>query len=310
MSGGSNPFDTSINLGVGKFSNLQKNQVFKGNNPFEAKNVWKNEDVYGSKDIWGKKNPYRTDNVYADNGTTKEKPRFRRFADLKILNELMMHMSNNTLPDDTRIEILSQGEKGEIKNILAYRIMKISLVPALMSILFGLVLVFTNHIIITFFMLMIYVAVLVRTFFYPAKLYYANIKLKTTRPAKIFFEEMDYWYKLSVVKVYLYLVIVSIMLFIASFYEDKVITFLIENTASLKKSISSESIQFFLESINFSYSLKMLAVFNIALLAYYSRFVNQEKSKAEKELRNRMKNIRNESISRVKQIQTDKNELE
>lgn len=307
----SGPFDSSSHIGVGKFSNLQRDQVHKskdtfsnkGNNPFSSNNQWKNEND------WSEKNPFRKDNVYANDGREKEKPRFKRFADLKILNEYMMHMSNNTLPEDSRIEVLSQGEKGEIKNLLAYRIVKISLVPALMSLLMGIVLVFSDYFLLTLFSLLVYFAVLVRTFFYPAKIYYENVKLKTTRPAKLFFEEMDYWYKLSVVKVYLYTVIASIVLFVLSFYEDDMINLLIAYGSKLQNPHTREMIEGYINTINFSASLKAMAFLNIGMLVYYSKFANSEKAKAEKELNKRMKLIRNESISRVQQIQEDKNEI-
>lgn len=311
-----NGFNSSTHVGVGKYSNLQKNQVyrerdnFKNNDTFSSKNPWRNDDVYGNKNPWKKDNPYATNDVYRDDGRQKEKPKYRRFSDLKILNELMLHMSNNTLDEDSRIEILSQGEKGEIKNLLAYRIFKISAVPALSSLLLALVIVFTDNILITLFAYMVYMGILVRTFFYPAKLYYENIKYKTTRPAKMFFEEMDYWYKISVVKIYVYLVIVSIVLFIASFYQDEIIDWSLGLFTKSSVGLGTDRITSYLSTVSFSFGLKFLAFFNIVILVVYAKFVNKEKTKAELELRARMKKIRNETISRVEQIQRDKNNLD
>jgi len=311
-----NGFDSTTQTGVGRYSNLQKNQVyrdrdnFKNNDTYSSKNHWKNDDVYGNKNTWKKDNPYATNDAYRDDGRQKEKPKFKRFSDLKILNELMLHMSNNTLDEDSRIEILSQGEKGEIKNLLAYRIFKISLVPALSSLLLALVLIFTDNIVITLFGYMVYVGILIRTFFYPAKLYYENIKYKTTRPAKIFFEEMDYWYKISVVKVYVYLVIVSIVLFVVSFYQDEIIDWSLGLFTKSSVGLGTDLITTYLSTVSFSFGLKFLAFFNIIILVLYAKFVNKEKTQAELELRTRMKKIRNETISRVEQIQRDKNNLE
>ncbi|WP_457748575.1 hypothetical protein [Sulfurimonas sp.] len=311
-----NGFDSITQTGAGRYSNLQRNQVyrdrdnFKNNDTFSSKNPWKNDDVYGSKNPWKKDNPYASNNVYADDGTQKERPKYRRFSDLKILNELMLHMSNNTLDEDSRIEILSQGEKGEIKNLLAARIFKISLVPALASLALAVVIVFTDNLLISLFAYMVYMGILVRTFFYPAKLYYENIKYKTTRPAKIFFEEMDYWYKISVVKIYVYLTIVSIILFVASFYQDEIIDAALGLFTKSSVGLGTDAITSYLSTVEFSFGLKFLAFYNILILVVYAKFVNKEKTQAELELRSRMKKIRNETISRVEQIQRDKNNLE
>lgn len=299
-----NSFNSATQMGVGRYSNLQKNQVYRERDNF------KNNDTFSSKNPWKKDNTYATNDVYRDDGRQKEEPKYKRFSDLKILNELMLHMSNNTLDEDSRIEILSQGEKGEIKNLLAYRIFKISLVPALSSLMLALIVIFTDNIMVTLFSCMVYMGILVRTFFYPAKLYYENIKYKTTRPAKIFFEEMDYWYKISVVKVYVYLVIVSIVLFIASFYQDEIIDWSLGLFTKSSVGLGTDWITAYLSTVNFSFGLKFLAIFNIVILVVYAKFVNKEKTKAELELRARMKKIRNETISRVEQIQKDKNNLD
>ena len=296
------------------YSNLNKGRVYQDRNSrqkdtFSNKNQWKNDDVYANKNPWEKKNPYASNDVYKDDATQKEQPKYKRFSDLKILNELMLHMSNNTLDENSRIEILSQGEKGEIKNLLAYRIFKISLVPALSSIILALVIIFTQNILISLFAYMVYLGILVRTFFYPAKLYYENIKYKTTRPAKMFFEEMDYWYKISVVKIYVYLTIVSIGFFIASFYQDEIIDASLRLFTNSSIGLGTDEITQYLSTVEFSLGLKILAFFNIFLLVLYARFVNKEKTQAEIELRERVKKIRNETISRVEQIQRDKNNL-
>lgn len=290
-------YDSTSHGGVNTYSNLQKNQVFKQGNsyqnrsPYETKNNWKNDSAYSNNN---------------NENFEIERPKYKRFNDLKILNEKMMHMANNTLSDDSHIEILSQGEKGEIKNILSERMIKVSLVPALVSFALGLVVTITDNIIITIFSTFVYFAIFARVFFYPAKLYYENIRHKTTSSAKLFFEEMDYWYKISVVKIYIYLVISSILMFIASFYQDEVIEFLISffpNTNGINKDLTSD----YLSSISFSVSLKLVALLNIVMLVVYSKFVNKEKSQAEKLLKDKKVKIRNETISRVQQIQKDKN---
>ena len=215
-------------------------------------------------------------------------------------------MSNNTLPDDSRIEILSQRDKGEVKMILAKRITTISTVPALVSFIFAFILVLTDNFIITLFAILIYITILVRVFFYPAVLYYENVKLRTTKPAKIYFDEMDYWFKLSVVKVYVSVVIASILIFVASFYEEELINVVI-NSFSIKNNLIPSSAVDFVKEISFSYSLKILAFSNILMLVGYSKFINKEKKKNQDILDERMKKIRNETMTRVEQIQADKN---
>ena len=293
MNNNSNEYNSAINGGVGKYSRLQDRQVYSGKDTYDGNNKYKKDSVY------------KNDSVYGEKDQRNEDPKYKRFADLKILNENMMHMSNNTLPDDSRIEILSQGEKGEIKNILSYRILKISIVPALMSLALGLVVMLTDSYIVTLFSIFVYFAVLVRTFFYPAKLYYENIRYKTTKPARVFFEEMDYWYKVSVVKVYVYMVIASSIMFVASFYQDEIVELLIDKVISTP-GFNSEFIYNYIASISFSIGLKGVAILNIVILVFYSKFANKEKDKAEADLQERMKKIRNETLSRVQQIQEDK----
>ncbi len=303
-----NTYSSSKGGSVGTFSNLQKNQVYNGKEAFGSKDIYSSKNNFASNDTYSSKNPWRTDSSYGkDDAQEKVFPKYKRFSDLKILNENMMHMSNNTLPESTRIEILSQGEKGEIKNILSYRILQIALAPALSSLAVAAVIMFSGSLLISLFALFVYIGILVRTFFYPAKLYYENIKYKTTKPALRFFEEMDYWYKISVVNVYVYLVIVSIVIFVLSFYEEKVVSFAIKTLLSAPNTIGSGTIKNYLESISFSWEFKAFAVFNIGMLAFYSRFVNKEKSLAEMQLKERMKQIRNETLTRVQQIQADKN---
>ena len=295
----------SANLSVGAHSNLQHKQVYKdqGNyknqDTYGSKNAYKTDSVYGSKDPYGKDEVYDKDEVL--------RPKFKRFSDLKILNENMMHMSNNTLSDESRIEILSQGERGEIKNLLSSRILKIAFVPALSSLALGFLLVLSSSFLIGLFGLLVYMGLLVRTFFYPAKLYYENIKFKTTKPANAFFEEMDYWYKISVVNIYVYLIIVSIILFVISFYQDELIEKSIEILSGANGKIRSEKVENFLSAISFGITLKLLAVFNIGVLVMYSKFANKEKEIAEGKLLVRMRAIRNENLSRVQQVQADKN---
>lgn len=293
MNNNSNEYNSAINGGVGKYSRLQDRQVYSGKDTYDGNNKYKKDSVY------------KNDSVYGEKDQRNEDPKYKRFADLKILNENMMHMSNNTLPDDSRIEILSQGEKGEIKNILSYRILKISIVPALISLALGLVVMLTDSYIVTLFSIFVYFAVLVRTFFYPAKLYYENIRYKTTKPARVFFEEMDYWYKVSVVKVYVYMVIASSIMFVASFYQDEIVELLIDKVISTP-GFNSEFIYNYIASISFSIGLKGVAILNIVILVFYSKFANKEKDKAEADLQERMKKIRNETLSRVQQIQEDK----
>lgn len=293
MNNNSNEYNSAINGGVGKYSRLQDRQVYSGKDTYDSNNKYKKDSVY------------KNDSVYGEKDQRNEDPKYKRFADLKILNENMMHMSNNTLPDDSRIEILSQGEKGEIKNILSYRILKISIVPALISLALGLVVMLTDSYIVTLFSIFVYFAVLVRTFFYPAKLYYENIRYKTTKPARVFFEEMDYWYKVSVVKVYVYMVIASSIMFVASFYQDEIVELLIDKVISTP-GFNSEFIYNYIASISFSIGLKGVAILNIVILVFYSKFANKEKDKAEADLQERMKKIRNETLSRVQQIQEDK----
>jgi hypothetical protein len=308
MAGDSNGYSSISQGSVGTYSNLQQGQVYKDKGGG-------NKDPYAKKDTYGiGRNPYRQDSVYANNDSPYSEddrilPKYRRFADLKILNEIMMHMSNNTLSDDSRIEILSQGEKGEIKNILSYRILKISIVPALLSLIFGLVVIISNSFTVILFTAFVFFALLVRTFFYPAKLYYENIKYKTTTPAKAFYEEMDYWYKISVVKVYIYLTIVSIFMFVVSFYEDEVILMFAQQIESFPKLANMEFVGEYFKTVSFGLGLKMIALFNVLLLVLYSKFANKEKDAAEIELREKMKKIRNETLSRVEQIQADKNSI-
>jgi len=284
---------------VGAYSNLQKNQVYK------------NQDKFGNKDVYSSKNNWKNDNIWAKNDVygkeqEKERPRYRRFSDLKILNENMMHMSNNTLPEDTRMEILSQGEKGEIKNILAGRIFKVSFVPALSTLAVGTIVVFTDSVMLTLFSFFVYLGILVRTFFYPAKLYYQNVKLKTSKAAILFFEEMDYWYKLSVVNVYVFLVIASLAMVFASFYEEEVALAVLSLSQPSITSLGADSIEEYAKTISFSVSLKILAVLNIIILVLYSKFVNSEKDKAEEELKVRMRQIKNETLTRFQQVQEEK----
>ena len=309
MSTSSNNWGSSSGSNQSAFSNTYRDQVNRSKDVFSSNNAFGSNNAYANKNIWRDDNPYKTENVYGSDDD-KTAPKYKRFSDLKILNENMMHMSNNTLPEESRIEILSQGEKGEIKNVLSYRIFQIAFVPALSSLAFGLLIIFTNSVFITMFGLFVYLGILVRTFFYPAKLYYENIKYKTTKPARAFFEEMDYWYKISVVNIYIYLVITSIFLFVASFYQDDLVTYLYGVLDIDMKTTAGKSLTFqekIISNIEFSTSLKVLALFNIVLLVIYARFANKEKSEAEKVLKERMRLIRNESLSRYMQVQEDKN---
>jgi len=295
------------NSGVGQYSNLQKNQIFRDRDNYGSKGTYENKNPYESKNPYASNNPYESKNPYATSEKEKFIPKFKRFNDLKILNEKMMHMSNNTLSDDSRIEIVTQGELGEIKNLLAGRILKVPLAPLFSSLAFGLVIMFTDNIFITLISLFIYLGILVRTFFYPARLYYENIKYKTTRAAKMYYEEMDYWYKIYVVKVYVYLIIASIAIFVASFYQDEIIAFFTTHFLKNNGVMQSGLMHEYIKTISFSVSLKFLAVLNIIILIAYSKFANNQKLQAEIMLKDKMKKIRNEKISRVQKIQADKN---
>ena len=288
----------------GGYSSLLSDQVYNkhgrtgGSNPYNN-----NNSTYANKQNWDKSKIYQnSENINFEN------KRFPRFNDLKILNEQMINLANNMQSIDSPLEVLSQGQKGEIKNILMTRIFKISLAPALSALSLSLLVIFTNHLIITLLSLLFYVFVIGRTFYYPAKLYYENVQYKTTKHAELFFEEMDYWFKISAINTIVWFLMVAIFSFIMIFFEENIINVVL----SITKSLKGESVVYLInyaESISFSTAMFFLFILYISTIIVYFKFINNEKSKNEKLRQERLKNIRNETMSRVEQIQADKKEI-
>jgi hypothetical protein len=240
---------------------------------------------------------------------TEDLKKYTRFNDLKLLNEQMINLANNMQTEESPLEVLSQEQRGEIKVLLMKRVGKLSFLPAITALLLTLTIILTDYILITLIVLIFYFFVLGRVFFYPAKLYYENIQYKTSKHAEIFYEEMDFWYKLGVVNTFISIFVISVITFILIFFEDYVINILIDlsnNATSGTKDFLSN----YVTSISFSYSLFFAFVLYIGTIIIYMKFINKEKSRNEVIRQERLKSIRNETMSRVEQSQTDKNEVE
>lgn len=281
-------------------SRLLDKQVYRSDNPHAQSggSVYANKNHYDSKNTYGP----------AIEGTQDLK-KYTRFNDLKLLNEQMINLANNMQAEESPLEVLSQGQRGEIKVLLMRRVGKLSFLPAISALLLTLTIILTNHILITLVALIFYFFVIGRVFFYPAKLYYENIQYKTSKHAEIFYEEMDFWYKLGVVNTIISLLFISILTFILMFFEDYVINIFINfsnnATSGIKDFLSN-----YVTSISFSYSLFFVFVLYVGTIIIYMKFINKEKRRNEVIRQERLRSIRNETMSRVEQIQTDKNEVE
>jgi len=290
---------------LGPYSSLLQDQVYNKNSQTGGKNPYSDpqNSVYAKKQNWEEPKIYQQKDI-------AQKPQgYRRFHDLKILNEQIINLANNMQPEESPLEVLSQGQKGEIKNLLWARIWKISLLPALSAMLLTISVILTNYLLITLFMFTIYVYIVGRTFFYPAKLYYENIQFKTTKHARLFFEEMDFWFKLGVVKILIYFAVVILFTFIMVFFEDTVVTHLLELIKYTDNSVKQPVLNY-ISTISFSYTLLVLVFIYTGTIFLYFKFINQEKTKNDELLKIKLKHIRNQTMSRVEQIQADKNEIQ
>jgi len=285
------------------FDNLAKQETFRDRSP------------YGNKSAYGvERNPFQSRSPYENKNNDqnkqvneKDKRKYLRFNDLKLLNEFMVHLANNTLPDGSRIDILSQGMLGEIKNILSSRIFKIAIIPALMSIVMALLFALSGYFILDAFGMLVYIAILIRVFYYPAKLYYSNIRYTTCLPAKTFFEEMSYWFKMSVFNTYGSMITVAILLFVLSFFQEPIINYFLTHIGHISSSlIHTNKITKYIANISFSISWKLFPLFMIFLLFLYAKFVSREKTHNEAIKEKILKEIRNETISTVRAIQEDR----
>ena len=286
------------------YSSLLSDQVYNQNGRTGGANPYNGgKSTYADKQNWDKAQIYKD----AETGEVVVR-KYKRFNDLKLLNEQMINLANNMQPDDSPLEVLSQGQKGEIKNLLIGRIFKISFLPAIAVLLLTLTLVLTDHLLVTLSTLMLYIFIMGRTFFYPAKLYYENIQYKTTTHAKVFFEEMDFWFKTSVVNTLVLFSITSFVSLIIIFFEENIINLVVSISKNMKGS-THDMLLDYASSISFTYSLSFAIILYISTILFYFKFINKEKEKNEIIKESRIKDIRNQTMSRVEQIQADKNEI-
>ena len=287
------------------FDNLARKETYRDRSPYGNKSAYsENRNVYQSQSPYSKDDsPYRQQEQLKQE---KKEKKYLRFNDLKLLNEFMMHLANNTLADNSRIDILGQGMLGEIKNLLADRIFKIAIIPALMSIILALTFAVSKYFVIDTFALLIYLGVLVRVFYYPAKLYYANIRYTTCLPAQTFFDETKYWFRMSVFHTFASMIIVAVLLFVLSFFQHSIIQFLLFHFGHISATLGTQKINKFIASISFSISWKIFPLFIIFLLFFYVKFINKEKKINEAIKEKILKEIRDETISPVKAVQENR----
>lgn len=300
MAGYDSPFDN-----LARKETFRNRSPYNSNDPFSSKSPYSNKSPYGPEQspYANKQSPYAKQNEHVNE---KEKKKFLRFNDLKILNEFMVHLANNTLPNNSRIDVLSQGLLGEIKNILADRIFKIAIIPALVSIVLALVLALTNNFLIMAIAVLIYLGILVRVFFYPAQLYYSNIRYTTCVPATTFYEEMEYWFKMSVFNTFGSMITVAILLFVGSFFQQDIVNYLIAHLGHVSATSSfAHSFTKYLATISFSISWKVLSIGIFLILFLYSKFVTRAKQINEEIRDSILEEIRNETISSISKIQQD-----
>lgn len=293
------------NKGLGTYSSLAQRQVYSKNASAGGQNPYRDDNN------WASKNPYANNRgAYAgvEKGSSFEGKKYKRFNDLKLLNEQMMNLSNNMQPDESPLEVLSQGQKGEIKNLLGRRVFKLSILPALAAFLLTTTAILSNSLVFVILAFFMYVFVMGRIFFYPAKLYYENIQCKTTRHAKLFFEEMDFWFKLGVVNTYIYFSIVAIFTFLTIFFEDYILS-IFKSIANKSSGSVNEGIISYVNNMSFAMSLFILFLIYILTIFLYIKFVKKEKLINEEKLKKKLKDIRNQTMSRVEQIQSDKDEI-
>lgn len=290
---------------LGPYSSLLQDQVYNKNSQTGGKNPYSEPQ----NSVYAKKQNWEEPKVYQQKEMVQKSQGYRRFHDLKILNEQIINLSNNMQPEESPLEVLSQGQKGEIKNLLWARIWKISLLPALGALLLTLTVILTDYLLVTLLMLTIYVYLVGRTFFYPAKLYYENIQFKTTKHARLFYEEMDFWFKLGVVKILMYFALVIIFTFVMIFFEDTVVANLLKISQYTDNTVKQGFLNY-ISTVSFSYSLLFLVLIYLGTIFLYFKFINQEKTKNDELLKIKMKHIRNQTMSRVEQIQADKNEIQ
>jgi hypothetical protein len=282
----------------GGYSSLLSDQVYNkhgrtgGSDPYKSSN-----EAYSKKQDWKKSSVYEDTKEYHDSR------KYKRFNDLKLLNEQMINLANNLQPSSSPLEVLSQGQKGEIKDILMYRITKLSFVPLLFASIVVLNIIFIDSFFVTFMLLVIFVYVAVKILFYPAKLYYENVQYKTTKHAVLFYEEMDFWFKLSVANSLVSLFVLSIVSFVVAFYEERVVEVVLNLS---KYSSQKDVITNYAANISFSYSLTLFSLSIIAMILFYFRFINYEYEENEKLKKQRSRDIENETVSRVRQIQKNK----
>jgi len=278
-----NSQNSSSSIHNSNYSRLMEKQVYRDNNAYKEEN----------------NKAFESNSAYSD----KQRIKLARFNDLKILNENLINLSNNLIKNESPLTILSQREKGEVKNILGKRVFVISFTTAFVSLLFACVIFFSNHSLVIMAFFAFYIFIIGRTFYYPAKLYYENIQFITNKHATLYFEEMDYWWKLSVANMIMALLISSIALLYVATFEYDIVYYLTELVKSKNNNLHLIN---YISHLSFSTGFTYLAIFNFLIIIMYFKFINKEKAISLQEQEERIKASRNETLSRVQQIRADK----
>lgn len=308
MSENGNAYATRVNninnaAGNGSaYSSLMSDQVYNKNGRSGGQNVYAGKSPYeNNKNVHQDTQDWSHAPIYGQGGESGSQTKYTLFSDLKILNEQMINLANNMQPDDSPLAVLSQGIIGEIRVLLGKRIWGTSFVPAFILLIIATVLMFNSIGIISIIAIFLYLTVTAGVLFHPAKLFYENGQYKTNKFANEFYEEMDFWFKQGIVNSFVSSTLVSIAIIAIGLNEETIILIVSSN-------LGEGMLQDYVSTISFSTSMYLLASSNFGMFFLYFKYINKQKEVSEIKRKERSKLIRNETLSRVEQIQADKNE--
>ncbi len=298
----------NLNYGsnLGAHSSLISDQVYNKNGRTGGQNAYSsNSNAYSKNQNWDKSQ------IYQDaQGVAVDTSKYKYFNDLKILNEIMIDYSNNMQPDNSPLQMLSQGQESDIRLMLMGRLKKTSFISSFLLFLISIVAIFSNLSIISILSFIFYISIVGGTLFYPAKLFYENVQYKTNKTAELYYDEMDYWFKIGVVNFIGSIIFMTIVLLVVSFFEDKLLLIISELVLNntMDESFRS-SLEIYISKMGFTGEFIFFSVLNIAIIFTYFKFINRQKTNAEIMRVKRIIKIRNQTMSRVEQVQDDKNEI-
>jgi len=277
------------------------NPYSKNNNPY-AKNQQKTVDNYQNKG----NDPYKDRGVQGGDSQGNfnlEDKKYSYYNDLKILHDEMIYLSNSSVSSKI-ITILSKGQIAEIKMKLMKTILFSPFKSFFIIIFASIVLFFSNNGLVNLLAYMITIIIIWSYFLYPTKLLYNNVGLCVNEESNLFFKEMEFWFNTGV-NLTKALFTISIMIIATIlYYQDIIKEFLIKYIIN---SNNTYLISYFKSIGGLNSKLGILIALIVIMIISYFIIKKSEVDTGLKIRDEKIKSIRNEKISRVEQIQNDKN---